>query len=115
MEGLPVMATPSFNRAALDAALLKLKVRARRKAIAPGLYHLDLDGSLSKYIGETAQNLRGLFVSVERAGALLLLDEADALFGKRSEVKDSHDRYAAQAVSHLLARFEGDRWPPRLR
>jgi hypothetical protein len=109
------MAKPSFNRAAIDAALLKLKARVRRKGIAPGLYHLDLDGSVSKYIGETAQNLRGLFVSVERNGAILLLDEADALFGRRSGVADAHDRYADQAVSHLLSRFESDGWPPRLR
>lgn len=109
------MARPSFNRAALDAALIKLKAGVRRKAIAPGLYHIDLDGSVAKYIGETAHVLRGLLVTVERNGAILFFDEADALFGKRSEVKDSHDRYAGLEISYLLSRFETKDWPPRLR
>jgi hypothetical protein len=108
------MAEPSFNRAALDAAVRKLKVRARRKGLAPGLYHLDPDGIVSKYIGETAQNLRGLFVSVARSGAVLLIDEADALFGRRIEVDDAHDRHAAAQTVYLLSRFDDGR-PPRLR
>jgi hypothetical protein len=109
------MATPSFNRAALDAALIKLKASARRKAIAPGLYHLDLDGKVSRTIDETAQALRGLFVTVERNGDVLFFDEADALFSKRGEVKDAHDRYASEERAYLLSRFDDGRWPPRLR
>jgi SpoVK/Ycf46/Vps4 family AAA+-type ATPase len=61
---------------------------------------------MSKYIGETEKNLRRIFDAAEDAGAVLLFDEADALFGKRSEVKDSHDRYANIEVSYLLQRME---------
>src|SRR4029077_2432129 len=61
---------------------------------------------VSKYIGETEKNLRRLFDAAEDGGAILFFDEADALFGKRSEVKDSHDRYANIEVSYLLQRME---------
>ena len=64
---------------------------------------------VSKYIGETEKNLRRLFDAAEESGAILLFDEADALFGKRSEVKDSHDRYANIEVSYLLQRMEAYR------
>jgi hypothetical protein len=70
------------------------------------LYRIDLSAVVSKYIGETEKNLRKLFDVAEDAGAILLFDEADALFGKRSEVKDSHDRYANIEVSYLLQRME---------
>ena len=70
------------------------------------LYRIDLAGVVSKYIGETENNLRRVFDAAEEGGALLLFDEADALFGKRSEVKDSHDRYANIEVNYLLARME---------
>ncbi|HEV2387311.1 MAG TPA: ATP-binding protein [Candidatus Acidoferrales bacterium] len=70
------------------------------------LYRIDLAGVVSKYIGETEKNLRGIFDAAERTGAILFFDEADALFGKRSEVKDSHDRYANIEVSYLLQRME---------
>ncbi len=70
------------------------------------LYRIDLSAVVSKYIGETEKNLRKLFDAAEDAGAILLFDEADALFGKRSEVKDSHDRYANIEVSYLLQRME---------
>jgi hypothetical protein len=70
------------------------------------MYRVDLAGVVSKYIGETEQNLRRVFDAAEEGGALLVFDEADALFGKRSEVKDSHDRYANIEVSYLLARME---------
>jgi SpoVK/Ycf46/Vps4 family AAA+-type ATPase len=58
------------------------------------LYRIDLSSVVSKYIGETEKNLRRVFDAAEDSGAILLFDEADALFGKRSEVRDSHDRYA---------------------
>ena len=64
---------------------------------------------VSKYIGETEKNLRKLFDAAEDGGAILFFDEADALFGKRSEVKDSHDRYANIEINYLLQRMEGYR------
>jgi hypothetical protein len=70
------------------------------------LYRVDLSQVVSKYIGETEKNLRRIFDAAEGGGAVLLFDEADALFGKRSEVKDSHDRYANIEVSYLLQRME---------
>jgi hypothetical protein len=74
-----------------------------------GLYRIDLSSVVSKYIGETEKNLRRVFDAAEDCGAILLFDEADALFGKRSEVKDSHDRYANIEVSYLLQRMEAYR------
>jgi hypothetical protein len=73
------------------------------------LYRIDLSQVVSKYIGETEKNLRRVFDAAEGGGAILLFDEADALFGRRSEVKDSHDRYANIEVSYLLQRMEGYR------
>jgi SpoVK/Ycf46/Vps4 family AAA+-type ATPase len=73
------------------------------------LYRIDLSQIVSKYIGETEKNLRTVFDAAEQSGAVLLFDEADALFGKRSEVKDSHDRYANIEVSYLLQRMEAYR------
>jgi hypothetical protein len=70
------------------------------------LFRVDLSHTVSKYIGETSRNLRRIFDVAEEAGAILLFDEADALFGKRSEVRDSHDRYANAEVSYLLQRME---------
>lgn len=70
------------------------------------LYKIDLSAVVSKYIGETEKNLRSLFDAAESGGAVLFFDEADALFGKRSEVRDSHDRYANIEVSYLLQRME---------
>ncbi|MEK1907746.1 MAG: ATP-binding protein [Pseudomonas sp.] len=70
------------------------------------LLRIDLSALVSKYIGETEKNLSRVFAVAERSGAILLFDEADALFGKRSEVKDSHDRYANLEVSYLLQRIE---------
>ncbi|HMG04505.1 MAG TPA: ATP-binding protein [Chthoniobacterales bacterium] len=73
------------------------------------LYRIDLSSVVSKYIGETEKNLRRIFDAAEQGGAILFFDEADALFGKRSEVKDSHDRYANIEVSYLLQRMESYR------
>jgi hypothetical protein len=73
------------------------------------LYRIDLSQVVSKYIGETEKNLRRVFDAAEAGGAVLLFDEADALFGKRSEVKDSHDRYANVEISYLLQRMESYR------
>jgi AAA+ superfamily predicted ATPase len=73
------------------------------------LYRIDLSQVVSKYIGETEKNLRRVFDAAEEGSAILLFDEADALFGKRSEVKDSHDRYANIEISYLLQRMEAYR------
>jgi SpoVK/Ycf46/Vps4 family AAA+-type ATPase len=73
------------------------------------LYRIDLSSVVSKYIGETEKNLRRIFDAAEQGGVILLFDEADALFGKRSDVKDSHDRYANIEVSYLLQRMESYR------
>ncbi len=70
------------------------------------LFRIDLSAVVSKYIGESEKNLRQVFDAAEEGGVLLLFDEADALFGKRAEVKDSHDRYANIEVSYLLQRME---------
>ena len=70
------------------------------------LHRIDLSGVVSKYIGETEKNLRRVFDAAEDGGTILFFDEADALFGKRSEVKDSHDRYANIEVNYLLQRME---------
>jgi len=73
------------------------------------LYRIDLSQVVNKYIGETEKNLKQIFDAAEDGGAILLFDEADALFGKRSEVKDSHDRFGNQQVSYLLQRMESYR------
>lgn len=73
------------------------------------IYRIDLSSVVSKYIGETEKNLRRVFDAAEAGGTILLFDEADALFGKRSEVKDSHDRHANIEVSYLLQRMESYR------
>jgi len=70
------------------------------------LYRVDRAGVISKWIGETEKNLDRIFTAAELANAILLFDEADALFGKRSEVQDLHDRYANIEVSYLLQKME---------
>jgi len=75
-------------------------------ALGLDLYRIDLAQVVSKYIGETEKNLDKVFTAAGDANAVLLFDEADALFGKRSEVKDSHDRYANLEISYLLQKME---------
>lgn len=70
------------------------------------LFKVDLSQVVSKYIGETEKNLESIFVAAERTGAILFFDEADSLFGKRSEIHDAHDRYANIEVGYLLQRME---------
>jgi SpoVK/Ycf46/Vps4 family AAA+-type ATPase len=70
------------------------------------LYQIDLSTVVSKYIGETEQNLSRIFHAAEASNAILFFDEADALFGKRSEVKDARDRYANIEVAYLLQKME---------
>jgi SpoVK/Ycf46/Vps4 family AAA+-type ATPase len=70
------------------------------------LHRVELAAVMSKYIGETEKNLERAFAAARRANAILFIDEADALLGKRSEVKDAHDRYANVEVAYLLQRME---------
>lgn len=86
-----------------------LAAEAIAAELALDLYRIDLAQVVSKYIGETEKNLRRVFDAAESSGAVLLFDEADALFGKRSDVKDSHDRYANIEVAYLLQRVESYR------
>lgn len=97
-----LFAGPSGTGKTLAAEMLATELRL-------DLYRVDLSAVVNKYIGETEKNLRRVFDSAEAGGAILLFDEADALFGKRSEVKDSHDRHANIEVSYLLQRFESYR------
>ncbi len=97
-----VFAGPSGTGKTLAAEVLAAELRL-------DLYRVDLSSTVSKYIGETEKNLARIFDAGEKAGAILLFDEADALFGKRSEVKDAHDRYANIEVSYLLQRMEAYR------
>ncbi|MBB3178415.1 ATP-binding protein [Variovorax sp. Sphag1AA] len=78
-------------------------------ALALDLYRIDLSAVISKYIGETEKNLQRIFDAAEDGGGILFFDEADALFGKRSEVRDSHDRYANIETNYLLQRIEAFR------
>lgn len=95
----PILITgPATERAELAAALGK-------EAGLP-VYRVDLSTIVSAYIGETEKNLATVFKEAEGKNAILFFDEADALFGKRTTVKDSHDRYANQEVSYLLQRIE---------
>ena len=76
------------------------------KEAGKNVYRVDLSTIISKYIGETEKNLNTIFKNAEKAGDILFFDEADALFGKRSEVKDAHDRYANIEISYLLQKIE---------
>ncbi len=76
------------------------------RALGLDLYRIDLSAVVSKYIGETEKNLARVFEEARATGAVLFFDEADALFGKRSEVKDAHDRYANIEVGFLLQQME---------
>jgi SpoVK/Ycf46/Vps4 family AAA+-type ATPase len=70
------------------------------------VHRVDLGQVVSRYVGETEKNLTRVFDEAQRAGAVLFFDEADALFGKRTDVKDAHDRYANLDISYLLERLE---------
>jgi hypothetical protein len=84
-----------------------MAAEAVAKELGLALFRVDLSSVMSKYIGETSKNLRRVFDAAESGGAVLLFDEADAVFGRRSEVKDSHDRYANIDINYLLTRMEG--------
>jgi len=94
-----LFAGPSGTGKTLAAEVLATDLRL-------DLFRIDLSAVVSKYIGETEKNLKQVFDAAESGGCLLLFDEADALFGKRADVKDSHDRYANIEVGYLLQRME---------
>ena len=77
--------------------------------LSTSLYSVNLKEVVSKYIGETEKNLAGVFETAKKKKAVLFFEEADALFGKRSQVKDAHDRYANVEVNYLLAKVEAYR------
>jgi SpoVK/Ycf46/Vps4 family AAA+-type ATPase len=77
-----------------------------RKEFNKPVYRVDLSKLVSKYIGETEKNLNAVFADAKEKGAILFFDEADALFGKRTEVKDAHDRFANIETSYLLQKIE---------
>jgi AAA+ superfamily predicted ATPase len=93
-----------FAGASGTGKTMAASVIARRLGL--DLYKIDLAGLVSKYIGETEKNLDRIFAAAHSANAVLFFDEADALFGKRSEVKDAHDRYANVEVAYLLQKLE---------
>jgi hypothetical protein len=102
-EGLAVLlAGPSGTGKTLAAEVLA-------GTLELDLWRIDLSGVVSKWIGETEKNLRRVFDAAEAGGAVLFFDEADALFGKRTEVKDAHDRYANVEIAYLLQRMEAYR------
>lgn len=76
------------------------------KRLGKDAFQVDLSAVVSKYIGETEKNLKTLFAKADTRNWILFFDEADALFGKRTEVKDAHDRYANVEVNYLLAQLE---------
>ena len=99
-KGLAVLFTgPSGTGKTMSASIIASE-------LGLDLYKIDLSTVISKYIGETEKNLSKIFDEAETSNAILFFDEADALFGKRSEVRDSHDRYANIEVGYLLQRME---------
>ena len=99
-KGLAVLfAGPSGTGKTMSASIIASE-------LGLDLYKIDLSTVISKYIGETEKNLSKIFDEAETSNAILFFDEADALFGKRSEVRDSHDRYANIEVGYLLQRME---------
>ena len=97
-----LFAGPSGTGKTLAAEVIATELRL-------DLYRIDLSATVSKWLGETEKNLSRIFDAAEAGGAILLFDEADALFGRRSEVKDARDRYANVEVSYLLQRMEAYR------
>ena len=100
-KGVRVLLTGKNRTSALVAA------QTLARDLGKNLYRVDLGAVVSKYIGETEKNLSRVFAAAKKSGAILFFDEADALFGRRTDVKDSHDRYANIEVNYLLQRIEG--------
>jgi len=99
----------SYTVAVFDGDDKETKLRvaqAMARDLKLPLYRIDLSAVVSKYIGETSKDLEQLFETAEQKNWILFFDEADALFGKRTKVKDSHDRSANQDIDYLLQRIE---------
>jgi SpoVK/Ycf46/Vps4 family AAA+-type ATPase len=90
----------------LSGGLAKVAAGGIAHELGRGLFHVDLSRVVSKFIGETEKNLDLAFKAAEEQDAILFFDEADALFGKRTEIKDGHDRFANIEVSYLLQKME---------
>jgi len=113
---LPEVAAALRDRKAVRSAGILLRggaaagrlrnAKTLAKAAGSELLRIDLSEVISKYIGETEKNLRRIFEAAERSTVVLFFDEADALFGRRTNVRDSRDRYANQEVSYLLQKIE---------
>jgi SpoVK/Ycf46/Vps4 family AAA+-type ATPase len=99
-KGVPVLFTGKNRADALVAA------QTLARDLEKDLYRIDVSQVVSKHIGETEKSVDRVFDAAEKGDAVLLFDEADALLGKRTEVKDSHDRYANIGINHLLERIE---------
>ncbi len=97
---LVLVATPGLTRTAAAR-----QARAIAASVERHLLRIDLSRVVGKYIGETEKNLRRLLAQAVDTSSILFFDEADALFGKRTEVRDAHDRYANQEVAYLLSRL----------
>ena len=100
-QGVPLLFLGKHPSGALMAA------QTLASELRTALFRIDLSQVVSKYIGETEKNVRRIFDATKEGGAVLLFDEADALFGKRTKVNDSHDRYAKIEIDYLLERIEG--------
>ncbi|SHG62539.1 AAA family ATPase [Bradyrhizobium erythrophlei] len=98
--------TGSRRRALLFGGANAAAAAALAKRLGRDLLRVDLSAVVSKYIGETEKNLDRVFSDAAANGALLLFDEAEALFGKRTSVKDAHDRYSKIEINDLLQRIE---------
>lgn len=103
------------NREKFGITVIFLGINRKKKIMAAealatelhmDLFRIDLSQVVNKYVGETEKNLRKVFDAAEDGGAILFFDEADSLFGSRSEVRDSHDRYGNIEISYLLERVE---------
>lgn len=103
----PVGVFALFSGSSGTGKTMAAEVIARE--LRTSLYRVHLNQVVSKYIGETEKNLARVFETAQKKGAVLLFDEADALVGKRSQVKEAHDRYANVEVSYLLSRVEAYR------
>lgn len=98
--------TSRFLFSGTEKAVKERDIRWLAAQLQKDIYRVNLSTVVSKYIGETEKNLEKVFASAENKGWVLVFDEADALFGKRTGVKDSNDKYANQEVSYLLQRIE---------
>ena len=99
-KGVPILFTGKNRAGALVAA------QTLAGDLGMALYRIDVSRLVSKYIGETEKNVSRVFDAAEEGGAVLLFDEADALLGTRTDVKDSHDRHANIEINYLLKRIE---------